>query len=97
MTTLYKQNKSGGFRQWAIPILNNTYTVTFGQVNGAMQSQTTTCYSKNIGKANESTPEQQAQLEANALVAKKIKSGYSYEMSSIPTVQLPMKVKSYHN
>ena len=97
MTTLYKPTKQGKTQQWSIEVQGDSFICTYGQLNGAMQTQTTKCTGKNIGKANETTPEQQAKLEAEALVAKKLKSGYSYEISDTPSVSLPMKVKSYQD
>lgn len=97
MTTLYKTNKNGSIQQWSVKVDGPTFICTFGQVDGKMQSKSTTCTGKNIGRANQTTPEQQAQLEAAALVTKKLKSGYSYDASAPVTVQLPMKVKSYQD
>jgi ATP-dependent DNA ligase len=62
-----------------------------------MQTVSTKCTGKHIGKSNETTPAQQAALEAAALIAKKLKSGYSYDQSAPQTVSLPMKVKSYQD
>lgn len=97
MTTLYKTNKNGSIQQWSIEVSGPTFTCIYGQVGGKLQSQQTICKSVNIGKSNETTPEQQAQLESAALIAKKIKSGYSYDQSGPTTVQLPMKVKAYQD
>ena len=97
MTTLYKPTKTGATQQWQIEVQGDSFICTYGQLGGAMQKQTTKCSGKNLGKANETTPEQQAILEAEALVTKKLKSGYSYEISDTPSVSLPMKVKSYQD
>ena len=52
MTTLYKQSKSGAIQQWSIELLTNgVYSVTFGQVGGAMQTVNTQCVGKNIGRS----------------------------------------------
>ena len=96
MTTLYKRNKNGSIQQWSIHTLpNGQFEVVYGQVNGAMQSQVTQCEPKNLGRANATTPEQQAQFEVDALIAKKLKSGYVYEPNETSSVMTPMKVKSY--
>jgi DNA ligase-1 len=95
--TLYKSTKSGATQQWSISTEGATFTCTFGQVDGKLQSQTTACEGRNIGRANETTPEQQAVLEAQALVTKKLKSGYSTSIACDSEVQLPMKVKSYQD
>lgn len=97
MTTLYKPTKQGKTQQWSIEVQGDSFICIYGQLGGAMQTQTTKCEGKNIGRANATTPEQQAQLEAEALVTKKLKSGYSYDISDTPSVQLPMKVKSYQD
>ena len=97
MTTLYKSNKNGSIQQWSVSTLEDTYTVSFGQVDGAIQTTVTTCTPKNIGKSNESTGAQQAEFEAAALIAKKLKAGYSTDPSAPVTVQLAMKVKSYQD
>ena len=97
MTTLFKPAKTGATQQWSIEVQGNSFICTYGQLGGKMQTQVTKCEPKNIGRANETTPEQQAILEAEALVTKKLKSGYSYEISDTPSVSLPMKVKSYQD
>ncbi len=97
MTTLYKPTKTGATQQWSVEVQGDTFICTYGQLNGKMTSQSTKCEPKNVGRANETTPEQQAQLEADALVTKKLKSGYSYEISDTPSVQLPQKVKAYQD
>lgn len=98
MTTLYKRNKNGSIQQWSIHTLpNGQFEVIYGQVDGAMQSQITQCEPKNLGRANATTPEQQAQLEVDALIAKKLKSGYVYEPTGESSVRLPMKVKAYQD
>ena len=97
MTTLFKPSKTGATQQWSIEVQGDSFICTYGQLDGKMQTQVTKCEPKNIGRANATTAEQQAQLEADALVAKKIKSGYSYDQEAPVTVQLAMKVKSYQD
>lgn len=97
MTTLYKPTKTGSTQQWSIEVQGDSFVCTYGQLDGKLQSQTTKCEGKNIGRANETTPEQQAVLEMDALITKKIKSGYSYDIAAPVTVQLAMKVKSYQD
>lgn len=97
MTTLYKPAKTGATQQWSIKVQGDSFICTYGQLDGKMQTQTTKCEPKNIGRANETTPEQQAVLEMDALIAKKIKSGYSYDSTAPTTVALAMKVKSYQD
>ena len=97
MTTLFKPAKLGATQQWSIETQGDSFICTYGQLGGKMQTQVTKCEPKNVGRANETTAEQQALLEAEALVAKKIKSGYSYDQEAPITVQLAMKVKAYQD
>jgi DNA ligase-1 len=60
-----------------------------------MQTKTTTCLGKNIGRSNETTPAEQAELEALAKHTLKAKSGYSPSLDAPSTVQLPQKVSPY--
>jgi ATP-dependent DNA ligase len=90
---LYKQSKTGKTQIIDIMANNDTYTITWGVLDGAMQSKSTKATSKNIGKSNETSPSEQALLEAEALWAKKKKNGYSTDATAPTTVSLPMKVK----
>ena len=94
LDTLYKQGKSA-IQVCNIYVEHNTVIVEFGQLNGKMQSKSTVCTAKNVGRANATTPEQQAIIEAQAKHVDKVKSGYSTDISAPITVQLPQKVKSY--
>ena len=96
LDTLYKTAKSGAIQVMNISVSGDSYTVTWGQKDGKMQTKTTTCIGKNIGKANETTAEEQAILEAKAYHAKKQKANYSTSEEAPVTVKLPMKVNDYH-
>jgi len=75
--TLYKQTTTGKIQQWQVQVFGNGVTSTYGQVDGKLQETTDIVKSgKNIGKANETTPEEQAGLKAQQLFDKKVKEGY---------------------
>lgn len=82
LPTLYKLKKK--LLVWEIetfhpPLYNKpVYKITFGQKGGKMQETITEVSSgKNIGKANETTPEEQCDLEAQALWQRQIdRKGY---------------------
>ena len=95
LETLYKPTKLGAIQVCNISAIGDTVTVEFGQLNGKMQSKSTVCTAKNLGRANQTSPEQQAIFEAKAKHFDKIKSGYSTDTSAPVTVQLPQRVKSY--
>lgn len=94
---LYKTNKLGKTQQIVIEAVGHKVVTTWGTIGGKQQIQEYTCSSRNVGKSNETTAEQQAILEAQSKFAKKVKSGYSQELTSTPTVQLPQKVKTYQD
>ena len=97
LPTLYKKTKTGAIQVCSISILADTYTVTFGKLNGKMQHKTTTCKPKNVGKINETTGSQQALAEANSKHKSKLDEGYSLNQEPDSEVQLPMKVKTYQD
>ena len=89
---LYKPTKQGKIQICDISVSGAVVSTTFGQLDGKLQTSTDTCSPKNTGRSNATTAEQQAILEAQAKFAKKVKSDYSQELTSTPTVQLPQKV-----
>ena len=77
LPSLYSLNSNGSIQQWTISVENNLITKEYGQVGGKIQ--TTSDFvkkGKNIGRSNETTPDEQALLEAKAQWEKKLKSGY---------------------
>lgn len=77
MKKLYKKTTIGKIQEWAIWVEGTTIFSESGQVGGKkILSSDTIREGKNIGKANETTPEQQAQLEAEARYVKQKKRGY---------------------
>ena len=75
--TLYKKTSTGAIQQWTISVNGNEIVTVFGQSDGKMQTTSDTIREgKNIGRANETTAEQQALAEAQGKWEKKLKSGY---------------------
>lgn len=74
---LYSLNSDGSIQQWSISVNKNIIIKKYGQCGGKIQRTTDTIEKgKNIGKANSTTPEEQAMAEAEAQWTKKMKSGY---------------------
>jgi DNA ligase-1 len=75
---LYKADSSGSIRQWLIKTEGNKIIVEHGQDGGKIQrTEDTVKAGKNVGKANATTPEQQAEAEAQSKWEKqKTKKGY---------------------
>ena len=97
LPTLYKTTKTGAIQTCIISINGGSFTVEWGQLDGAMQTKVTTCIPTNVGRANERLASAQAESEAQAKWASKKKAGYSEDITAPVTVQLPMKVKVYQD
>jgi ATP-dependent DNA ligase len=82
--TIYKKTKGNKVQEWTIEVHGNAYRTISGQTDGQkITSELTICYGKNTGKANETTDEQQAMKEAEALYKKKVEGGYHESIDSI--------------
>lgn len=82
LPTLYKKTSTGATQMWSIGVDANTIIVTFGQVDGKIQrTEEVIKTGKNIGRANETTPEEQALAEATSKWEGKIKKGYVEDVS----------------
>lgn len=74
---LFKLNKNSQTQSWQIEVVGSKYRTKEGLVGGKITiSNWTQCTAKNIGKANEISPEEQAILEASAKAKKKEEQGY---------------------
>jgi DNA ligase-1 len=89
LPTLYTKTATGAVQQWTVshgakqverPLgtLNaGLVSTTYGQVGGKLQTtEDVILHGKNLGKKNETTPVQQAELKAKQLWDKKVKEGY---------------------
>lgn len=74
--TLYALNKDGSFQEWKVFVEDDVICVHFGKKDGKIQNKFTTCESKNVGRANEKTAEEQACLEAASKWEKQYRLGY---------------------
>lgn len=92
---LYKIDSKGKTRSLEIKAEDGRLYQISGLLDGAKVTHEKECKPKNVGKSNETTSITQAELEAKALVDKKLKSGYSLSKDILSDVLLPMKVKIY--
>jgi DNA ligase 1 len=89
--TLYNTSlATGKTKVWSVYAQGNRVIVNHGQLDGKMVEHEEICEGKNIGKKNETTPEQQAILVAKSSWDKKVKSGYSPEQSAAAETYFPM-------
>jgi DNA ligase-1 len=75
--TLYKQDKKGRVQQWSVEVEESRHRTIEGLIDGKFTtSEWTQCVGKNIGKKHETSPEQQAILEAESKAKKKREKGF---------------------
>lgn len=95
---LYSRTSLGQVQQWQIKVENNTFYTEEGIVDGKItRSSPTSCESKNVGKSNQTTPEEQALKEAKARHKKQIETGYFESIKDIDKVTFfsPMTAKKW--
>ena len=99
MRTLYGKDSKGDLRVWSIYTEGSEVVVKHGKLLGKVQEKRYTAKGKNHGKVNETSPEQQAALEAEAKYVKQLKSGYFVDkddaLDYVPAS--PMKAKNYND
>lgn len=97
MKTLYGKDSKGALRIWSVFTDGADVVVKHGKLGGKIQEKRYTTESKNVGKTNETTPEEQAKLEAEAKYVKQLKSGYFPTKEEALDFQefTPMKAHNY--
>jgi len=97
LPTLYSRTSTGAVQQWTIEVDGNKYRVVSGQVGGKhVINEWTTCKGKSIGRANETSPADQALSEAQSKWTKKERTGYSQDVKKIDSCMVyvePMTAK----
>jgi DNA ligase 1 len=83
LPTLYKKTSTGADQMWSIGTDGNVIVTRFGQVGGKIQeTHDFVKAGKNIGRSNQTTPSEQAELEARAQwEKKKTAKGYVESLS----------------
>ena len=77
LPTLYKFDTKGKLREWTMVIEQDSFHAVKGLVGGKLtEDKPRFCEAKNVGRSNETSPEQQAENEAQSKWQKKIDSGY---------------------
>jgi DNA ligase-1 len=88
---LYDRQSNNKRRQWHVKVVDNAVITEYGQVDGKLTIATVIVKGKNIGKANETTPHQQAVNTAQSKWTKKVDEGYVEKMSSVSVKQSPKR------
>ncbi len=82
LPTLYGKDAKGKDRFWKISYSDDSIEVTHGCVGGQEQTSCRTFEGKNVGRKNETSPEEQARLEAEKMwITQVYKKGYRPEPS----------------
>ena len=94
---LYGKDKKDGYKIWMVSAKDNVITITHGKMDGKLQEKTEVISGKNLGKANETTSEQQAVLEAESRYKKQLDKGYRPTLDELEDLPiLPMLAKDFH-
>jgi DNA ligase-1 len=84
LPTLFSRTSTGAVQQWTVQIDGDKFRVESGQTDGKkVISEWTVCEPKNVGRANATTAEQQADSEAQSKWDKKVKLGYTTDVTKI--------------
>jgi DNA ligase-1 len=84
LSKLYKKDSKGKIREWSINVDGNSYWTVTGQKDGKMITHLPKyTVGKNVGKSNETTPEEQAVLEAQSHWQKRVDKGYNKNLDLV--------------
>jgi ATP-dependent DNA ligase len=101
LPTLFSRTSTGAVQQWTVQIDGNKFRVESGQTDGKkVLSEWTVCEPKNIGRANATTANEQAVSEAQAKWDKKVKLGYTTDVTKIDSSTSfvePMLAKNFED
>ena len=95
--TLYGKDTKGNIKEWSVYTDEATVTVAHGRLGGKITTKSYTAEGKNVGRSNETTPVEQAELEALAKWTKQLKRGYYHtvEEAQLHEPFTPMKCQDY--
>lgn len=92
---LYGLDSKGGIKEWYITVEGDTFTTHFGKLGGKITPKVTKVKGKNIGRSNETSPEEQAILEATSKWNKQKDKSYCEDVDNIQPLHNPMLAYPY--
>lgn len=97
MKELFAVDKNDNIKHWVVETQGADIIVSHGRFGGKMQTKVTTCKGKNIGRSNETSPKEQALLEAEAKYTKQIDKCYRETIEEARSVGqvLPMLAQNF--
>lgn len=94
---LYGTNKDGSYKVWSVAVEGNKIIISHGKMDGKQTTKEELIYGKNLGRANETSNEQQAILEAESRYKKQIDKGYRATLEDLEDLPLmAMLAVDYH-
>jgi len=95
LPVLFKHTSKGQIQQWQVCVNENAFYTKEGILDGKITiSKPTLCTGKNIGKKNETSPNEQAIIEAHSKYQKKLDKGYAEILGEGVTFFEPMLAHS---
>lgn len=97
---IYKRATNGKINKWSIEVEANKYRTISGYSDGVQTTtEWTICEGKNIGKKNETSPNEQSKAEADAMYRKKTELGYFENINECDTQVYfqPMLAKDWND
>ena len=98
LPVLYKKSSKGKLQQWKIWTEHNLIVTAHGYIDGKLTTdKPTECKGKNLGRANETSPCKQAELQAESKWKKQLDKGYKDSIEKVENelVILPMLAQSF--
>ena len=94
---IYKKDSKGKIRILDIEAVDENLVQKSGLIDGKQVEHIKNCKPKNVGKSNETSSEQQAEIEEKALIIKKLREWYflTREEAESEIVVMPMLAHSY--
>lgn len=95
---LYGEDKNGGIKTWEVVVDGAIITTSHGKLGGVITAKVSPAKKgKNIGRTNETSPEQQAEAEALSKWTKQIDKGYATSTDDIQESTLPPLAHKYYD
>ena len=86
--TLYGKAKTGKIKVWTIWTSDNYLFIEHGQQGGKLQLKSESVLGKNIGRSNETSPSEQAELEAMSRWRKQVDKGYRETVAELDDLEI---------
>lgn len=94
---LFKKDSKGKIRRIKLSYEGNKVVQQSGLLGGMLTTNIRECKPKNVGRTNATTAEEQAVIEYNAIIDKKLKEGYFETIAEAENTEvlMPMLAKSF--